>query len=183
MSSNVFEYFSEKDLERFSLSEKKDIEKACQFAEKSHKGQIRRSGERFVEHPIAVAQILLTWRSSANMIIAAILHDTIEDSEVTISEIEKSFNAEVLLYVFALTKDDSEKDDLKKNVLFFSENPNILVIKLADRLHNLRTMGTMPPKKQIEKSEETLCIYVPIARQLGMFSVADELRTLSKKYI
>jgi GTP pyrophosphokinase len=182
MSIRVFEYFDKSDLARFSFSEKAEIEKACQFAEKLHYGQIRRSGEAFIEHPLAVAKILLDWGSPSNMVIAAILHDILEDSLTTVSEIEQQFNDEVLLYVFALTKDTLEKDDLQKNLLFLSENPNILVIKLADRLHNMRTMDTMPPKKQIEKSQETQCLYLPIARQLGMFAVADELKMLSRKY-
>ncbi len=169
-------------LKPFTGIQQKQLIKAYNFAKKAHKGQIRRSGEDFLIHPTAVAEILIEWNVAASMIIGAMLHDCVEDSYITIERIEKEFGQEVALYVFALTKDFFQGKILKKNISFLTEEPNILVIKLADRLHNLRTMENMPPATRKIKAGGTLSIYVPIARALKMYKVAEELKTLAEKY-
>lgn len=178
--SNTF--FLKKVNALFGENEKRKIEEALSIAEDMHSGQKRRSGESFVMHPIAVADIIVDWKKSANMVIAALLHDTVEDSTLSLEEIERKFGSEVQLFVYVLTKDSSgEKNSIEKNLFFLKDAPEALQIKLADRLHNMRTIGSMPKEKRILKSKETLSLYIPIARALNMYVVADELKILAGK--
>ncbi|MEI7511693.1 MAG: HD domain-containing protein [Candidatus Peregrinibacteria bacterium] len=166
--------------DRFSLEDFLLIEKAVEIAEKMHQGQLRRSGEPYLVHPVAVAETLLNWGEKKEMILAAILHDTLEDTSLTLPEIERVFGSEVSFFVFVLTK---ELFDIQKNISFFKENPEGLRIKLADRIHNMMTLDSMPEEKQIQKARETLSLYIPLARHFQMFDVVETLQKLCKKYI
>ena len=179
---DINNFFSSTEIAKFSEEEKNRLLQASKLAKKAHKGQIRRSGENYLEHPLTVAKILIEWEMSINMVIAAILHDCIEDSTITIEEIRLKFGDEVATYVYALTNNFFRKGFLEKNLDFYAEEPNVIIIKLADRLHNMRTMNSMPKEIRNKKSKDTLSVYVPLARALKMYDVAEELTTLAKKY-
>lgn len=149
-----------------------------------HRGQTRRSGEDFSSHPIEVSIILMKLKQKSNMIIAALLHDSLEDTHIKLLDIEKKYGQEVALYVLAITNEEGVlKSDISKQkiVFFLKENPECLVMKLADRLHNMRTIRFLPQERQQKKAEETLSIYLPIARYLHLYDIAEELKQLSKR--
>ncbi len=179
----ICRYFSKEDTKKVSVAERKQVCKACKISREAHKGQMRSSGEDFFDHPVCVAKTLIKWGASTNMIIAAVLHDCVEDTSITIGVIREKFGEEVALYVYALTKDFFKGGDpVEKNISFLEEDPNILVIKLADRLHNMQTLSSLSERKRKRKSLETLSVYVPIARMLKMYEVAEELKKLAEKY-
>jgi (p)ppGpp synthase/HD superfamily hydrolase len=173
--------FLEKVKQKFKNTDFLIIEKAFFLCKKTHKGQFRRSGKEYYTHPVEVATILLEWQSNAQVLIAGLLHDSIEDSTLTLETIEQEFGALVAAYVYGLTDDFIEKDILDKYLLILEETPEILMIKLADRLHNMRTIDAMPKIKKVKKAYETLTISVPLSRYLGLYEVADELKKLCKK--
>lgn len=152
------------------------------MAEETHFGQTRASGEDFLVHPLGVAETLLSWGASSELVIAALLHDTVEDGTLTVLKIQELFGVEVATYVFALTKHFFHKGVTERNISFLKESPNILIIKLADRLHNMRTLSSMSRASQKKNSLETLAVYVPIARFFRMYEVAEELKKLAKRY-
>lgn len=174
--------FLHKVADRFSPEQASRILKALRLAEDIHFGQTRASGEDFLIHPLCVAETLLDWGVSSELIIAALLHDTVEDGTLTISKIQKLFGVEVATYVFALTKHFFHQGVTENSISFLKESPNILIIKLADRLHNMRTLSSMSKVSQKKNSLETLAVYVPVARFFKMYEVADELKKLAKKY-
>jgi len=168
------------------------IEKAYRFADQKHAGQFRKSGDPYISHCIGVAQILATLGAGPKTICAGFLHDTIEDTPTTREEVEKEFGAEVANLVEALTKVTRLSD--YKNVEFTAENHRkifvamakdvrVIIVKLADRLHNMRTLQFQPPEKQKRISQETLDVYAPIAQRLGLFNIATELEDLSLFYL
>ena len=181
MRQNIINSFLKNIEGSFSVQDYKKINLALKWCKKFHKGQKRLSGEDFFIHPLQVANILVQWQATPDMIIAAILHDSVEDTTLTLEEIEKKFGAEVSLFVFALTKENILGETLSKNIALLEDSPNSLRIKLADRLHNMRTIHNMSLEKQKEKSMETLSVYVPIARYLKIYDVAEELRSLSEE--
>lgn len=161
------------------------IDEAIAFAEKYHAGQNRLSGEPFINHPIAVAEIVADEGLSGDAVIAAILHDTIEDSECEYQDIEREFGQEIADMVAGLTKiaavsprKSSRHHRLasyRKLILAASEDARVLVIKLADRLHNMRTIQALPRARQQQFAQETMEIYAPLAHRLGMGKIKDEL--------
>lgn len=168
------------------------IEKAYRFAEKKHEGQFRKSGDPYITHCIGVAEILSVMGTGPETICAGFLHDTIEDTGTTREEISSEFGEEVATLVEALTKVTRLSD--YKNVEFTAENHRkifvamakdvrVIVVKLADRLHNMRTMQFQPPEKQKRISNETLGVYAPIAHRLGLYKVETELEDLSLYYL
>ncbi len=168
------------------------IEKAYRFAEKKHEGQFRKSGDPYISHCIGVAMIIAQLQAGPQTICAGFLHDTIEDTDTTKDEIEKNFGKEVADMVEALTKVTRLSD--YKNVEFTSENHRkifvamandirVIIVKLADRLHNMRTLQFQPKEKQTRISKETLEVYEPIAHRLGLYKVQTELENLSLWYL
>lgn len=168
------------------------IKKAYQFAQDSHKDQKRESGEEFFEHPIEVSKILMTLKAGSATITAALLHDVVEDSTVTIKQITDEFGEEVASIVDGLTKidkvhfenkEDYTAENIRKILLATTKDIRIMLIKLADRLHNMRTLSSLRPSKQKRIAKETLEIYAPIAHKLGMWWIKGELEDLSLRYL
>ena len=168
------------------------VDKAHSFSEKAHHGQFRKSGDPFVTHPIAVTAILVDLHVDVASLCAALLHDVIEDTDCTKATIKKHFNLEIanlvdgvtkMTKVENLTEKEKQAENFRKMLLAMTEDIRVMIIKLADRLHNMRTIGSMSAKKVILKSKETLEIYVPIAKRLGMHEMAIELEDISFKSI
>lgn len=168
------------------------IKKAWEFAKVAHVGQKRLSGEDFVMHPLRVAAILASWKLDSTSIIAAFLHDTIEDTEVTKENIIKEFGEEIALLVEGVTKvtelrlkgskQEQFVENLRKMLLVMAKDLRVIFIKLADRLHNMKTLSSLPPESQVENSMETLEIYAPLAERLGVGKVKGELEDLAFPY-
>lgn len=163
-----------------------DLERAFTAAEKAHSGQLRKSGEPYITHPVAVAQILIDLGMDLATIMAALLHDTVEDTSYSIEQIKAEFGDEVTSLVDGVTKLDkltygpsAEAETLRKMVVAMSRDIRVLVIKLADRLHNARTWEFIPNETASRKARETLDIYAPLAHRLGMNAIKWELEDLS----
>ncbi len=168
--------------------ELEDVTRAYRFAAQAHHGQYRRAGDPYISHPVAVAEILAGMRMNAETISAAILHDVIEDTEVSKAEIAERFGDEVaelvdgvskLTQVGSIDRQEAQAENLRKMLLAMVEDIRVIIIKLADRLHNMRTLGAMPIEKRKRIARETLEIYAPIANRLGMNAVRTELQELS----
>lgn len=169
------------------------IEKAYQVASKAHEGQVRKSGEPYIIHPICVAIILADLELDKESIVAGLLHDVVEDTPMTSEELAKLFGDEVALLVDGVTKlgqlsysadkVDEQAENLRKMFLAMAKDIRVILIKLADRLHNMRTLKYMKPEKQREKARETMDIYAPIAQRLGISKVKIELDDLALKYL
>lgn len=168
------------------------IERAFRFARKAHKGVRRRSGEPYILHPIAVAKIVSREIGlGSTSICAALLHDVVEDTEYTVEDIEGQFGSKIARIVDGLTKISGgifgdkasvQAENFRKLLLTMSEDIRVVLIKMADRLHNMRTLGSMAPNKQYKIAGETLYIYAPLAHRLGLFEIKTELEDLSFKY-
>ena len=168
------------------------IEKAYQLAREAHKDQRRRSGEPYIMHPVAVAKILFEMGMDNECIIAALLHDVVEDTEYNIDYIGKTFGSDVALLVDGVTKlgqiplstkEEVQAENIRKMFIAMNQDVRVIIIKLADRLHNMRTLQHMPKYKQREKSLETLEIYAPIAHRLGIRQFKEELEDLAIRYL
>ena len=160
------------------------------LANESHIGQKRRSGEDYILHPIEVAEILVDMKMDTDTIVAGILHDVVEDTLITLPDIEYTFGKDVRKLVDGVTKlrnlpkTDSKKiENIRKMVVAMSEDIRVVIIKLADRLHNMRTLKYMSSDKQQIKSKETLEIYAPIAHRIGMAKIKWELEDISFRYL
>ncbi|MTA90537.1 MAG: RelA/SpoT family protein, partial [Actinobacteria bacterium] len=163
-----------------------DLEKAFLAAQKAHTGQVRKSGEEYITHPVAVAQILIDLGMDLHTVMAALLHDTVEDTSYSIEQIKTQFGDEVSSLVDGVTKLDkltygptAEAETLRKMVVAMSRDIRVLVIKLADRLHNARTWDFIEVEKAKRKARETIDIYAPLAHRLGMNAIKWELEDLS----
>jgi len=172
--------FDEERLER--------IEKAFRFSNAAHDGIKRKSGEPFIIHPIAVAKIVaVDLGLGATSIVSALLHDVVEDTEYRLSDIESMFGERVARIVDGLTKLSGDFDSrhaltLKKMLMTLSDDVRVILIKIADRLHNMRTLDSMAPQKKIKIASETLFLYVPLAHRLGLHAIKNELEDLSFKH-
>ncbi|GAB3617451.1 GTP pyrophosphokinase [Okibacterium endophyticum] len=162
------------------------IERAYAVAELAHRGQVRQSGEPYITHPVAVAQILADLGIGAKTLAAALLHDTVEDTGYPLDELRGEFGDEVAMLVDGVTKLDKVKygesaqaETVRKMIVAMSKDIRVLIIKLADRLHNARTWGFVPPEKAAKKATETLEIYAPLAHRLGIQAIKWELEDLS----
>ena len=162
------------------------IERAYRVAKEKHEGQLRQSGEPYITHPLAVAQILAELGLGPRAIAAALLHDTVEDTGYALAELTTEFGDEVAMLVDGVTKLDKVKygesaqaETVRKMIVAMSKDIRVLLIKLADRLHNARTWGFVPPEKSARKAKETLEIYAPLAHRLGIQTIKSELEDLS----
>ena len=162
------------------------IERAYRVAERAHEGQTRRSGEPYITHPIAVAQILAELGLGPKTIAAALLHDTVEDTGYPLETLREEFGDEVAMLVDGVTKldrvkygDSAQAETVRKMIVAMSRDIRVLVVKLADRLHNARTWGFVPAESAMRKAQETLDIYAPLAHRLGIQTIKTELEDLS----
>jgi GTP diphosphokinase / guanosine-3',5'-bis(diphosphate) 3'-diphosphatase len=164
------------------------IRKAFQFANAAHMGVRRKSGEPYIIHPIAVAKVVVSEIGlGTKSVLAAILHDVVEDTEYTLEDIENMFGEKVASLVDGLTKlsgtfDSKQATNFRKMLLTLSDDVRVILIKLADRLHNMRTLESMPYQKQLKITSETLYIFAPLAHRLGLYAIKSELEDLSLKY-
>lgn len=167
------------------------IKKAYSFSEKAHAGQIRRSGEPYISHPLGVAAILAELQLDIPSIITGLLHDTVEDTDVTLKDIESQFGKGVARLVDGVTKislmkfrntHEKQGENIRKMIVAMGKDVRVVLVKLADRLHNMRSLSHMPPEKQNRIAEETLDIYAPLASRLGINSLKIELEDLSFRY-
>ena len=168
------------------------VERAFEFSDSAHRGQFRKSGEPFITHPLAVASILSEWRIDAEGLAAALLHDVMEDTPVSRSEIETKFGRPVAAMVDGLSKldqiefasrEDAQAESFRKMLLAMARDVRVVLIKLADRLHNMRTLDAMAPPHRKRIARETLDIYAPIANRLGLNALFLELQDLSFKHL
>ncbi|MBQ5724134.1 MAG: bifunctional (p)ppGpp synthetase/guanosine-3',5'-bis(diphosphate) 3'-pyrophosphohydrolase, partial [Muribaculaceae bacterium] len=168
------------------------IERAYRFAREAHKGVRRRSGEPYILHPISVAKIVISEMGlGSTSICAALLHDVVEDTEYTKEDIEAGFGKKIADIVEGLTKISGgifgdkasvQAENFRKLLLSMSTDVRVVLIKMADRLHNMRTLGSMRPEKQYKIAGETLYVYAPLAHRLGLFKLKNELEDLAFKY-
>ncbi len=175
-----------------TIEDKKLIRKAFDVAVEAHKDQRRKSGEAYIFHPIGVAKIVAAEIGlGATSIAAALMHDVVEDSDTTVEEIERMFNPKVAQLVAGLTKISQVKKDMnismqaenfRKMLLTLNDDVRVILIKLADRLHNMQTMDSMPEYKQTKIASETLYIYAPLAHRLGLYNIKTKLEDLGLKY-
>ncbi|HYM89862.1 MAG TPA: HD domain-containing protein, partial [Nitrospiraceae bacterium] len=164
------------------------VRKAYEFSAKAHEGQIRRSGEPYLRHPIAVAGVLSSLKTDVTAIVAALLHDTLEDTVATPDELEREFGKDVVHLVDGVTKigkitfrsyEEKQAENFRKMVLSMADDIRVVLIKLADRLHNMRTVEYWGRQKQVQKARETLDVYGPLAHRLGIHKLKWELEDLS----
>lgn len=168
------------------------LRKAYYFAEKAHKGQMRSSGEEYIIHPLNVAATLVKLRMDIDSIAAGFLHDVVEDCDVTPEELEKEFNSEIAQIVVGLTKiskikfktkEESQAENFRKMVVAMAKDLRVIIVKLSDRMHNMRTLQYVSDEKQKKIAQETLDIYVPLASRLGINSVKTELEDLCLRFL
>ena len=178
---------------KFSETEIKKITEAYCFARDAHEGQRRRSGEPYIIHPVAVAHILAEMGMDSDSICAALLHDVVEDTPVTDKQIRSEFGETIEHLVdgvtkigqipFSATQEEQQNENIRKMFLAMSRDIRVIIIKLADRVHNMRTLSFMPEEKRRFKAKETLEIYAPIAHRLGIRAFKEELEDLSIRYL
>ena len=169
-----------------------EIEKALDFCVEAHAGQKRFTNEDYYIHPFSVAKILIEMGMDTQSVVASLLHDVVEDTDITLNDLQKQFGSEVALLVDGVTKinrlsfttkEQQQAENLRKMLIAMGKDIRVIIIKLADRLHNMRTLDAMKERKQLEKSVETLEIYAPIAHRLGIRSVKEELEDLAIKHL
>lgn len=168
------------------------IRRAYEICVTAHKGQFRKSSEEYYIHPLNVAKIIVTLGMDSESIAAALLHDVVEDTEISSEEIKRDFGEEVALLVDGVTKigriqyvsrEQAQAESLRKMLIAMGKDIRVIVIKLADRLHNMRTLDSLPEAKQLEKSLETIEVYAPIAHRLGIHAIKEELEDLSIRHL
>ena len=179
-------------LSYLSKADLKLVREAYKFADEAHLGQYRASGLPYITHPIAVAGLVADWKLDAQAVMAALMHDTIEDQGVTKTELIEKFGAPTADLVDGLTKldklqfntrEESQAESFRKMLLAMARDVRVILVKLADRLHNMRTMGAMAPEKRSRIARETLDIYAPIAHRLGLNQTYRELQELSFQFL
>ncbi|MDR0821106.1 MAG: bifunctional (p)ppGpp synthetase/guanosine-3',5'-bis(diphosphate) 3'-pyrophosphohydrolase [Oscillospiraceae bacterium] len=170
----------------------KQIRAAYDFARENHEGQNRKSGEPYIMHPLAVADILLDYNMDTDTIVSSLLHDVVEDTDVSLDEIRRRFGQDVAFLVDGVTKigrvplltdDEAHAENIRKILIAMSKDPRVIVIKLADRLHNMRTLSALSPEKQRKIAKETITFYAPIARRCGIHKMSDEMGDLALFYL
>ena len=178
--------------EYLTPSELKKVKEAYRFSDEMHLGQIRKSGEPYISHPIAVAEICADWKLDAQAIMAALLHDVMEDQDVKKEELIERFGAPVATLVDGLSKLDkiefqsqieAQAENFRKMLLAMARDVRVILVKLADRLHNMRTLGVMSAEKKRRIARETMEVYVPIAHRLGLNNIYRELQDLAFSHL
>jgi GTP pyrophosphokinase len=178
--------------EYLTPSELKKIKEAYRFSDEKHLGQMRKSGEPYISHPIAVAEICADWKLDAQAIMAALLHDVMEDQDVQKEELIERFGAPVAALVDGLSKLDKlefqsqidvQAENFRKMLLAMARDVRVILVKLADRLHNMRTLGVMASEKRRRIARETMEVYVPIAHRLGLNNIYRELQDLAFQHL
>ncbi|HVL35432.1 MAG TPA: bifunctional (p)ppGpp synthetase/guanosine-3',5'-bis(diphosphate) 3'-pyrophosphohydrolase [Burkholderiales bacterium] len=181
--------------ERFGYLKPKDVARlseAYRFSQAAHAGQVRQSGDPYISHPLAVAEILAEWHLDGQTLVAALLHDVTEDTAVTNGEISDTFGRSVAELVDGVSKldkiefqsaEDAQAENFRKMLLAMARDVRVILIKLADRLHNMRTLGAVPPAKRRRIARETMEIYAPIANRLGLNTLYHELQELSFSHL
>ena len=168
------------------------IKRAYKLADDAHEGQMRSSGEKYITHPLSVASILLDYHMDTDTICSALLHDVVEDTETSIDDIRKNFGEDVAILVDGVTKigqvplntkEEQQAENIRKILMAMSKDIRVIIIKLADRLHNMRTLYARPPHKQRKTSLETMNFYAPIAHRLGMSDVKEEMESIAIQYL
>lgn len=172
--------------------DKEQVRSAFEIAADAHKNMRRKSGEPYILHPLAVAKICVEEIGlGVRSTICALLHDTVEDTEVTLEQIQREFGSEIARIVDGLTKianvldanSSQQAENFKKILLTLTDDPRVILIKLADRLHNMRTLESMKREKQLKISSETVYVYAPLAHRMGLYNIKTELEDLSMKYL
>jgi|694.fasta_scaffold12748_3 GTP pyrophosphokinase len=196
--TNVFHTFGDVEEKYFSYISKEDdralIKRAYQYADDKHAGILRKSGEPYIHHLIEVAFILASLQGGPHTIAAGFLHDVVEDTDVTVDDLKKAFNEDIASLVESLTNiqrlklshrkpEDFAAEDHRKIFLGMARDIRVIIIKLADRLHNMRTLQSLSPTRQKVLSKESLEVFAPIAHRLGMFDIKTELEDLSIQYL
>ncbi|MBV8579280.1 MAG: bifunctional (p)ppGpp synthetase/guanosine-3',5'-bis(diphosphate) 3'-pyrophosphohydrolase, partial [Candidatus Eremiobacteraeota bacterium] len=168
------------------------LARVYEVADRAHEGQRRASGESYIAHPLAVADILADLEMDRATIAAALLHDVVEDTVLTNEQVAEEFGAEIAALVDGVTKltripyqskEDAQVENLRKMFLAMAKDIRVIIVKLADRLHNMRTLASLPPAKQQAIARETIEIYAPIAHRLGIWRVKWDLEDLSLRYL
>ncbi|MCB0378977.1 MAG: bifunctional (p)ppGpp synthetase/guanosine-3',5'-bis(diphosphate) 3'-pyrophosphohydrolase [Bdellovibrionales bacterium] len=181
----------EKILSYFPNADIDQVQRAYLFSKKHHEGQFRRSGEPYISHPVGVSEILADLRLDLPTIMTGLLHDTVEDTEATLEDIEREFGQTVAELVDGVTKitqlsfkntHEKQSENIRKMIVAMGKDVRVILVKLADRLHNMRTLGHMPYEKQKRIGQETLEIYAPLASRLGISSIKMELEDLSFRF-
>ena len=185
--------------EHYTGADRELVERAYAFADEAHRGHLRKSGEPYIIHPVATASILAGMQLDREAIVAALLHDVPEDTDRTLEEIEREFGSTIARIVDGVTKlgrirwptaeeearhqVEAQAENLRKMFLAMVDDVRVVLVKLADRLHNMRTLGALPPHKQQRIARETLEIYAPLANRLGIWQVKSELEDLAFRYL
>src|SRR5215467_13596049 len=177
---------------KLKIGDKELLRMAFEMAAEAHKTMRRKSGEPYILHPLAVARICseeigLGVRST----ICALLHDTVEDTDITLEDVEREFGNEIARIIDGLTKisnvvdtnTSQQAENFKKILLTLTDDPRVILIKLADRLHNMRTLDSMKREKQLKISSETVYVYAPLAHRMGLYAIKTEMEDLSMKYL
>ena len=168
------------------------VKRAYEFSQKNHAGQLRASGEPYLVHPLEVGNVLADMKMDSVSVAAGLLHDSVEDTSVTTVEIRQEFGEQVAHIVEGVTKiskidfssrEEAQAENLRKMMLAMVDDIRVVIIKLADRLHNMRTLEHLDPERQQKIARETLDIYAPIAHRLGMGKIRGELEDLGFKYV
>src|SRR3954470_12799888 len=177
---------------RIKTGDRKLIRNAFEMAADAHRSMRRKSGEPYILHPLAVARICVEEIGlGVRSTICSLLHDTVEDTDITLEDIERDFGSEIARIVDGLTKISNvidvnaskQAENFKKILLTLTDDPRVILIKLADRLHNMRTLDSMKREKQLKIASETVYVYAPLAHRMGLYNIKTELEDLSMKYM
>lgn len=191
LAATTIDEFVEQVTEKYSKKDIELIKKAYEFSEKAHEGQVRRSGEPYIAHPLSVAAILASLSLDVSTVCTGLLHDTVEDTDVTYEDLKKEFGENIAHLVDGVTKltqmkfrntHEKQGENIRKMIVAMGKDVRVILVKLADRLHNMRTLNHMPYQKQARIAQETLDIYAPLASRLGIHSMKVELEDLSFRY-
>ena len=191
-ADDMFEELKTKISKTMNAEDVDTVERAYDIAKKAHEGQFRYSGEPYIIHPIAVASILYDLGMDSESMAAALLHDVVEDTSMTYDDVKRDFGEDVATLVEGVTKlgkvpiytkEEQQAENVRKMLMAMSKDIRVIIIKLADRLHNMRTLSYMKPHKRREKAQETIEIYAPIAHRLGIRGVKEELEDLAISYL
>src|SRR3954453_3681868 len=177
---------------KLKRSDKELVRAAFEMAADAHKTMRRKSGEPYILHPLAVARICVEEIGlGVRSTICSLLHDTVEDTDISLDDVQREFGGEISKIVDGLTKISNvidvnasqQAENFRKILLTLTDDPRVILIKLADRLHNMRTLDSMKPEKQLKISSETVYVYAPLAHRMGLYNIKTEMEDLSMKYL